>query len=154
MQVIEVIVTALGLFEFWSAYRFFINDPQQLDDHSLIFPGSFSSNFEQKTLLISFLLMLGFLRLTWATSGKTFKSYVCLIGAHVVECTFFYSLALNSPVINPDELSIVPFVQALNKGTLELDKASKICLFLLPMLIIFFILSGFNRRADLRKKNN
>jgi hypothetical protein len=145
MQVDDIIVAFLGLFEFYSSYRWFIDDPQQLEDHSLIFPESFSTNYEQKALLIIFLLMLGLQRLSFATSGKTIGSYVCLITAHVAECGFFYYLALNNRVINPDGLSIVPFVQAMLGGKIQLDKCSKTVLFLLPTLILFFTMSAFNR---------
>lgn len=138
----------LGIFEFWLIFKSeVLGDFSSLNELKL-FPPLFTHNKEAHLLLCAFTLFLGLLRITWAVSGKTHLSWLCVILTHVIEATFLWNLAL-LPHFNTKGLALVDFAKDLITGTYNIP--STVLLFLVPGFALFFLLCGPGLKKDSKK---
>jgi Na+/pantothenate symporter len=129
----------LGLFEFWMVIK-----SEVLHDYSSIqalkvYPASFVEDRSTHLIVMAFTVFLGLLRISWAVSGRTIGSWLCLIFTHVAESVFLWNLALG-PHWNKNKVDIVGlFKEIIAK---KHDIPSSVLLFLVPGIALFFLLCG------------
>lgn len=141
----------LGVFEFWMIFKMkVLHDYSSLNDLK-VFPPSFANNREVHLLLCTFTLFLGLLRISWAVSGKTVWSWLCVILTHVIEGVFLWNLAL-LPHWNKNNVALPELVQEIfNK---QHDLPSSVLLFLVPGFALFFLLCGPNTSSKRKEKSS
>ena len=140
----------LGFFEFWLVFKSAV-----LGDYSSIrelklFPASFINDRPAFLLLCTFTMFLGLLRISWAVSGKTIWSWLCVVFTHVIETTFLWNLAL-CPHWNTNRVELPELIrEVLNK---QHDVPSSVLLFLVPGFVVFFLLCGPNTGSKKEKSS-
>ncbi len=148
----SIMVFAIGVFEFIAvAALLFGNDNDNIQKHKL-FPSYFITDLKTKILLCTYLMTLGFQRVSWATGNRTVGSWLCLIGTHASEAIMFWSLALQPP-FNKASLPFPQFLAALVQGKIT-DRFSTFVLLFVPILVVFFVLSGPGNKTKSASKRN
>mmetsp|Transcript_10199 Transcript_10199/g.16738 ORF Transcript_10199/g.16738 Transcript_10199/m.16738 type:complete len:152 (+) Transcript_10199:30-485(+) len=133
----SIVAAVLGLFEFFVASKLIMGEDSELK----FFPEHFSSDPATKILLILFTIFLGMLRLSWAVSGRTYLSWLCVVVSHVVETVALWNMAL-LPHFNTENLLLVDFVQDLLAFSGKYDELTTKILLVIPVVLAFFILVG------------
>jgi ABC-type long-subunit fatty acid transport system fused permease/ATPase subunit len=140
----------LGFFEFWLVIKSeILGDTSAFEDLKL-FPSSFLHDRPVHLLVIAFTLFLGLLRISWAVSGRTVWSWLCVILTHVIEAAYLWNLAL-CPHWNTNNLSLPDLVQEILAK--KHDIPSSVLLFLVPGFVLFFLLCGPNTSSKKTKKD-
>lgn len=135
-----VLVFFLGIFEFVAvAALLFGSDNDNIQKHTL-FPSYFITDFKTKILLCTYLMTLGFQRVSWATGNRSVGSWLCLIGTHASEGIMFWSLALQ-PSFNKGNLPFFEFLKALVQLKITNPFSTFILLFI-PFSVVYFALCG------------
>ncbi len=133
-------VFLIGIFEFVAvAGLLFGSDNDNIQKHAL-FPSYFITDTKTKILLCTYLMTLGFQRVSWATGNKNFGSWLCLIGTHASEAIMFWSFAMQ-PTFNKANLNFVDFLVALVQFKVGTPFTTFILLFV-PFMVVYFILCG------------
>lgn len=146
---LSVILTILGLFEVFTVIQI-LNNPTFT--RLLLFPSYFYEDTYTNSLLCSFLLYLGLLRLQYVYSGKTFISWLILILTHSIECVFFWNLAYASKDFNIKQLPLKEFI--IDVISMNYDKLSTVILLGVPCLVIYFLFSPSTSSSNKKSKIN
>ena len=114
--VTRVVCFALGIFEFFSAFDFFLNAKERVKEN-LVFPEIWSDS-NVIPLFIAFVLMLGLLRLHWSLGRNGIVEWTALLLGHVVEMVMWWTLAYNQKLIHENEnfLEFIPRAIQLGRG--------------------------------------
>mmetsp|Transcript_43330 Transcript_43330/g.86095 ORF Transcript_43330/g.86095 Transcript_43330/m.86095 type:complete len:154 (+) Transcript_43330:49-510(+) len=144
----SIVALILGLFEFWLVIKMeVLKDFSTVNDLKL-FPPTFVHDRSVYLLVCTFTLFLGLLRISWAVSGRTVLSWICLILTHVIETTFLWNLAL-LPHWNTNRLALPDLIQEVLAK--KHDIPSSVLLFLVPGIALFFLLCGPNLKGRGKK---
>lgn len=96
-KVIKYMVSFLGYIEIYAAFNFWFDSNERLSNKFGIIPQIVIENNLVRFIYITFILMLGMQRLTWAhgiTSSRiTFYYWMNLVYAHGIETIFWWNLA-------------------------------------------------------------
>lgn len=142
--IIRGIMALLGFFEFFIAYELLTTDSGKLASlrmKHILYPANFINQVPTRYLLCAWVIFLGLLRLSWATSNGGVGPWLCLVATHVTECVFLWTLALTSTHFNPKQLDLFGLVQkvlAFDIGT----KESCVVLCIVPVLVGLAVLHG------------
>ena len=83
----------LGLFELIACADFYLNTEARVKESALL-PPLIATDFTIKILYCAYILTLGFQRLTYGLTSASYKSWLCLLGTHLVEAGLWWSFAL------------------------------------------------------------
>ena len=129
----------LGFFELFMAVDFYLNAEKRVLENTLI-PNVAATSMEARVMYCTLIMMLGFQRLTYATSKATFISWIWLLCTHVVEAAFWWVFAMD-----PSFSKGLPLDQLLTEVvTLKTSAGFHAPLVLLGpgLLVLFFALHG------------
>lgn len=102
----------------------------------------YAADPNSKILYVTFILMLGLQRLTFATGDRGFWPWVCLVLTHVIESWFWWSLALQTNVIGTQ--TIDSFL--MDVLTFKIDRPNNnyfLLLIVVPSFVVMFFLAGW-----------
>jgi hypothetical protein len=139
MSLATVVALVLGFVEFWLVFKTEVLKNPEDTIAFQVFPSSFVSDRPTQILFLAFTLFLGLLRVSWAVSGKTFFSWLCVVFTHVIETVALWSLAL-SPHFNKTRLELPQFIEAV--VTMKFDPKPTALLLAVPAFVLIFLLSG------------
>ena len=139
MSLASIVAILLGCFEFWLVIKSEVLGDFSTLNQLTLFPSAFVSNREVHLLLCAFTLFLGLLRISWAVSGKTVMSWLCVVLTHVIETYFLWNLALGRH-FNTKGLALPELAKDLITGTYNIPSTA--LLFMVPGFVLFFLLSG------------
>ena len=143
-----IVALFLGFFEFFLVFKSeVLGDFSSLEQLKL-FPASFSNDPASHFLLCAFTMFLGLLRVSWAVSGHTVLSWLCVVFTHVIETVFLWNLAL-LPHWNTKGLTLIDLIPSIIRK--EYDVPSSVLLFLVPGFALFFLLCGPNTPSKKHK---
>mmetsp|Transcript_28624 Transcript_28624/g.48336 ORF Transcript_28624/g.48336 Transcript_28624/m.48336 type:complete len:149 (+) Transcript_28624:60-506(+) len=126
-------VIFLGLFEMQAAVKFMLYpDPEELHTQ-------FHSNPSTRALCVTYILTLGFQRLTYATGDRQFWPWVFLMLTHIVEAWMWWTLGIEAGYMDGYD-SVPDFVQAA--VTRKHPKAFSMILVFVPVIIAILLISG------------
>lgn len=149
-DVSTVVIFLIGVFEFISVATILLTHENESIQKHKVFPSYYFTDFKTKLLLCTYLMTLGFHRVSWATGNKSFGAWLCLVGTHAVEGILLWTLAL-LPTFNRDNLPVFEFIKQLVQGKIT-DPFNTFVLIFIPCLVTFLVLSGPPRRPK-NKKN-
>lgn len=135
-----VVIFIIGVFEFVSVATILLTHENESIQKHKVFPSYYFTDFKTKLLLCTYLMTLGFHRVSWATGNKSFGAWLCLVGTHTVEGILLWTLAL-LPTFNRQNLQVFEFIKQLVQGKIT-DPFNTFVLIFVPSLVIFLILSG------------
>ena len=145
------VALALGFFEFWLVFKSEVLGDFSTINELQLFPPVMIQNREAHLLFCAFTLFLGLLRITWAVSGKTFYSWLCILLTHIIEATYLWNLALGSH-FNTKGLALPDLAKDLITGTYNIP--STVLLFLVPGFVLFFLLCGPGTKSAKKDKSH
>jgi hypothetical protein len=147
----SILFFVLGVFEFVAvAGLLFESDAVSIGKNQL-YPSYFITDFRTKILLCTWLMTLAFQRLSWASGNRNFGAWLCVVGTHMTEAIFLWSLAL-LPTFNKANLPPIEFLKAL----VQLEAADPFSTFVLlfvPLLVAYLTLGGPGGEKKKAKKN-
>lgn len=138
--ILNVVIFIIGVFEFISTAKVLFLDPAGLMQEHKIFPSEFFLDFKTKVLFCTYLMTLGFHRVSWAAGGQSFGAWLCLVGTHVVEGIMLWTLALQ-PTHNVQNLPPIEFIKQLVQGKVATPFDTFVLIFI-PILVVILLVRG------------
>lgn len=139
-KLLNIVIFIIGVFEFISTAKVLFLDPNVLMLEHKIFPSSFFTDFKTKVLFCTYLMTLGFHRVSWALGNHTFGAWLCLVGTHIVEGVMLWNLAM-LPTFNQKGLTVAEFIKELVQGKVETAFDSFVLIFI-PILVVVLLVRG------------
>jgi hypothetical protein len=109
----------------------------------------FHEDPSSRALCFTYILTLGFQRLTYATGDRQFWPWVFLVLTHVVEAWMWWTIGIQAGYLDGYE-SVTDFVVAVATAN-HAEKFSKILL-IVPVLILVFLVTGPESSSTKQKK--
>lgn len=139
-KLLNIVIFIIGVFEFISTAKVLFMDPSALMKDHKVFPSYYFTDFKTKVLFCTYLMTLGFHRVSWATGGQSFGAWLCLIGTHVVESIMLWTLALET-THNKENLPPVEFIKQLVQGKAATPFDTFVLIFV-PVLVVILLIRG------------